>query len=246
VDHRGLVDALRREGAALGAVPLDDVDVPTCPEWNLPELVTHVGWVHRWQAAPLRTDDPDRLVAIDRSAEIPLDELSDWYHDGFLDLLGALDATPPDRPCPSFAGPRPATFWARRAAHETAIHRWDAEAATGRATPLDPAQAVDIVDEMFEVVVPRRFDPAAWEHEPSSIHLHATDLGPDSGLHGEWLVVLGSDGVRVTREHAKGDVAARGTISDLALLMTGRLPPARLEVFGDTVHLDRWFRAVRF
>jgi transcription-repair coupling factor (superfamily II helicase) len=58
--------------------------------------------------------------------------------------------------------------------------------------------------------------------------------------------VLGSDGVRVTREHAKGDVAARGTISDLALLMTGRLPPARLEVFGDTVHLDRWFRAVRF
>lgn len=244
MDHRALVDALRREGAALGAVPISDIDVPTCPDWSLPDLVRHVGWVHRWQTAQLRADDPGKLVAIDRSADIPLDELPDWYDDGLLALLGTLDSTPPDRPAPSFAGPRTAAFWARRAAHETAIHRWDAEAAVDRPTPLERAQALDIVDELLEVAVPRRFDPEAWEHDTVRIHLHATDLEEGAEPPGEWLIEVGADGVTWTHEHAKGDVAARGTASDLALMITGRVPPARLEVFGDPAHLDRWLRVV--
>jgi uncharacterized protein (TIGR03083 family) len=241
VEHAALVDALRREGAALGAVPISDTDVPTCPEWTIVDLVTHVGWVHRWQEAQLRTDDPSQLVSIDRSEQIDLEALADWYHDGLMSLLGTLDATPADKPTPTFVfGPKPATFWARRAAHETAIHRWDAEAAVDRPSPLEPAQAVDVLDEMLEVMAPRRFDATAWEGDDVTIHLHATDV------EGEWLVRLGVDGLDVKHAHDKGDAAARGSASDLALLMTGRVPPARLEVFGDSRHLDRWFQSVRF
>lgn len=240
VEYSVLVEALRREGAALGSVPVSEVDVPTCPEWTLVDLVTHVGWVHRWQEAQLRSDDPTTIVRIDRSGEIEPDALSDWYHDGLMSLLGALDRTPPDRPAPTFGGPGVAAFWARRAAHETAIHRWDAEAAVDRAAPLDADQAIDIVDELLDVLAPGRFDATAWDGDEVTIHLHATDIA------GEWLVRLGREGVAATREHAKGDVAARGSASDLALLITGRVPPARLEVFGDASALDRWASAIRF
>jgi uncharacterized protein (TIGR03083 family) len=239
VEHAELIAALRREGAALGAVPISDVEVPTCPDWSLPELIHHVGWVQRWQEAQLRSDDTSQLAAVDRPDPLPLDELSDWYRDGLMSLLGTLDATPPDRLTPTWFGPRPATFWARRAAHETAVHRWDAEAAVERPTPLQADQAVDALDELLEVIAPRRFDPQAWRDGDCTIHLHATDVP------GEWVVQLGSAGLQVRHAHEKGDLAARGPASDLLLMMTGRVPAARLELFGDAAVIDQWFGTVR-
>ena len=47
------------------------------------------------------------------------------------------------------------------------------------------------------------------------------------------------DHLVVGHEHAKGDVAARGTASDLALLVWGRRRPS-VEVFGDEAALDAW------
>ena len=73
-----------------------------------------------------------------------------------------------------------------------------------------------------------------------TIHLHCTDGD------GEWLVRLGADGVAVTNEHAKGDVAARGTASDLMLLVWGRIPPERVDVFGDAALLTRWQELTKF
>jgi hypothetical protein len=51
--------------------------------------------------------------------------------------------------------------------------------------------------------------------------------------------------VTVTREHAKGDVAARGTASDLLLFLWGRVPADSLEVFGDADLLARFSQAIR-
>jgi hypothetical protein len=48
----------------------------------------------------------------------------------------------------------------------------------------------------------------------------------------------------VTREHAKGDVAVRGTASDLLLFLWGRLPGERLEVLGDASLVGRYFELV--
>ena len=61
---------------------------------------------------------------------------------------------------------------------------------------------------------------------------------------GEWLVTLGPEGPTVEHAHAKGDVAVRGTASDLLLLLWNRVPVDRCEVFGDAGLLDRWREAV--
>jgi predicted lipid carrier protein YhbT len=71
------------------------------------------------------------------------------------------------------------------------------------------------------------------------VHLHCTDLD------GEWLVTLTSPRPTVERVHAKGDVAARGTASDLDLFLWGRIGGDALEVFGDRELLDRFQGATR-
>ena len=72
-----------------------------------------------------------------------------------------------------------------------------------------------------------------------SIHVHCTDT------EGEWLVRRDGDDLVVTREHAKGDVAARGSASDLLLFLWGRRPVSALDVFGDGDLLDRFRESIR-
>ena len=79
----------------------------------------------------------------------------------------------------------------------------------------------------------------AHEVGDGTVHLHCTDID------GEWLISSGGGEVTVTREHAKGDVAARGTASDLLLFVWGRVPADALEVFGDTDLLARFRQAVK-
>jgi hypothetical protein len=50
--------------------------------------------------------------------------------------------------------------------------------------------------------------------------------------------------VTVEHAHAKGDVAVRGTASDLLLLLWNRAGSDRFQVFGDAGLLDRWRAAV--
>ena len=62
---------------------------------------------------------------------------------------------------------------------------------------------------------------------------------------GEWLARFEPDRAVVTHEHAKGDAAARGTASDLLLLMWGRVPVEQLEVFGDASLFASWHDGMR-
>jgi MDMPI C-terminal domain len=74
---------------------------------------------------------------------------------------------------------------------------------------------------------------ALREGEPeTTIHLHCTDVA------GEWLVRRSPDGLDIERAHAKGDVAARATASDLDLYLHGRVPVDALELFGDPELLE--------
>jgi hypothetical protein len=54
------------------------------------------------------------------------------------------------------------------------------------------------------------------------------------------LITGTADGTELTREHAKGDVAARGCASDLFLFLWGRVAPTTLDVFGDAALLDQF------
>ena len=61
----------------------------------------------------------------------------------------------------------------------------------------------------------------------------------------EALAACTYGGFTVTAEHAKGDVAARGSASDLLLFLWGRVPADSLEVFGDAELLARFRQAIR-
>lgn len=155
------------ERAAFGRVLEDgdlDAPVPGCPGWRLRELAAHLGGVHRWArlavlAAPGPGEDPtpragaalaERPVPSERAA------LVDWFEDGGAELERTLRETDPTMPCWTMAPPEVAGFWMRRQAHETAVHRWDAQRSAGTPTPIDPALAADGVAEVVDMVFPRQ------------------------------------------------------------------------------------------
>ncbi len=218
----------------IGSTALD-LAVRSCPDWTLADLAVHLGGVYRWAAATLELGERAGRVPFSGSPE----EIPDWFA-GSVDLIEvALVEHAPGDPAWTFGPEKVAVFWHRRMTHETSIHRWDAQTAVGTPEPIDPTMAVDGIDEIMDVLIPLKVGSNMLD-EGRSVHLHATDVP------GEWLIVQEAEGLAISRQHGKGTVAARGTASDLFLFASGRLDPARLEVFGDTAVLEAMGRACHF
>jgi uncharacterized protein (TIGR03083 family) len=219
-----------------------DAPVPTCPKWTVTELLDHLVRGDNWARTIVERGEQgstDRVLPEDTDPSITGDALVQAFRSGATALVDALAAVDPTTPVWTFgAHDRTAAFWQRRRAQETAVHRYDAESAAGITTPVDTDLAVDGIDEFLAVFLPRladNFGPV----DDGTVHLHCTDA------EGEWLVTIRGGGVTVTGEHAKGDVAARGSASDLLLFLWGRVPADQLEVFGDDALLDRFRQAIR-
>jgi uncharacterized protein (TIGR03083 family) len=236
MEHWEYIDAITAESNALAYAAAEagmDAPVPSCPGWTVKDLVVHDGLVQRWATEIVRTKSTERPGFGDRPA-IPDDELTRWYRDGAVALAAELTRADPATPVWTFGADQTVAFWLRRQAQETAVHRWDAENAAGDLSPLSPKLAVDGIDEWLGFLVARG---ASLSGQGETIHLHCTDT------EGVWLITRAPDGVTVERAHAKGDVAARGTASDLDLYLWGRVPAGALEVFGDPALLES-FRAL--
>ncbi len=241
LDPTVLTSTLRSEGELLGATPADVLDrtVPGCPAWNVAQLLGHTSWVHRWVTAIL-TAAPEVKVSpkdVPTAPEGPA--VVDWYREGFAALLDAFATVDLDATYRTFVGPQDGWWWLRRQVHETAVHRWDADSAhLATPRPIDAVIAVDGVDEALDVHVVRRFDAEAFGATGQTLHLHATDT------EGEWMFTMAPDGLTWARGHGKGDVALRGTASDLLLWVWSRVPTDHFEVFGDADLAARWQAAV--
>lgn len=265
MDTAEYLSALHREAAAfVAAASLATAApapaVPSCPGWSMTDLVLHLGAVYRHavrivanrqrEEVPLSRDDLGWLrlgqhyiawlVQGAAPSDVPLPtEVLAWCEQSAAELEAVLRAADPDEPIWTWAQDRRVAHYPRMMAIETAIHRWDAQLAQDDPAPIEATLAVDGIDQTFDVMLPAR---RQWrEPRPSageSYHFHRSD-GP-----GEWVVRFEPAGVVITREHAKGDVAARGTASDLFLFLWHRIPAARLDVFGDASLLDRYFELV--
>jgi uncharacterized protein (TIGR03083 family) len=215
------INALARDGGALGAAAVDhlDADVAACPGWSMADLVYHAYEVHHfWRSIVAgRLAEPD-VQTVARPAD---DVLLSAYRAGLEELVATLSAVDPAMPVWSWSPQKDAAFVLRRMAQETAVHCWDAEAAAGRPQPVEPVLAADGIDEFLHFFFPGQAADAPVVG--GSVHLHCTDT------EGEW-VVRDED---VTREHAKGDAAIRGLASDLLLVLWRRLPLDTVEVIGD-------------
>ena len=157
-DVAGYIAALRREGELLATAAERagmSAAVPSCPGWAVRDLLKHTGYVHRWAtgfvagglARPTGGASEEEILG-----QGPGDaELPGWFREGHAALVGVLSQAPPDLDTWAFlAAPSPLAFWARRQAHETAVHRVDAEQAAGRTSDsaFEPAFAADGVDEL--------------------------------------------------------------------------------------------------
>ncbi len=238
------------------AVAVRDADqrlpVPTCPDWTLGKLAEHVGRAHRWAAAVVerralsRVDSrevDDRHIPADAPGRVG------WLVSGASRVVDAMRTTGPETKVWTWAGVQPAIFWARRMTHETAIHRADGELALGRAFTLSPRLAADGISEWLTLLtslhLAQRFtEPPLADGQ--RMHLHASDDG--IGGTGEWLVRGTASGLEWEHGHAKGDVAVRGPVSGLLLVIMRRLPPTHpgVEVLGDAALLDHWLAQTRF
>jgi uncharacterized protein (TIGR03083 family) len=225
--------------------------IPTCPDWTLRELTLHVGRAHRWAAEICRTraaefipfrEVPDRAFPADRA------EQDWWLRDSAARIIETVRAAGDDVVW-SFVGSGPASFWRRRMAHETLVHRADGEIAAGREPVIDAGLAADAIDEWLCLLS----GPAFGKPDPrpaalpagAALHVHVTDDEVDGG---EWLVGNTGTGVVVERAHGKGDAAIAGPAGRLLLVLSRRLPASdpAVTVHGNAGILAGWLAGTPF
>jgi uncharacterized protein (TIGR03083 family) len=233
-------------------------DVATCPGWTLAKLMKHVGIMHRWTRHLVAERVTEPLSSRDVPVTPPGDPRAypDWLAEGGADLVATLRAADPGTPVWSWGSRHDAGFWARRMLHETTVHRADADLALGREPHIQAGTAADGIDEFLANV-----GVAEWMAKPlrelegagETLHIHATDTPaadahPHGRVSGEWTITLSPGTFTWTHGHGKGDVAVRGPMSDLLLLLYGRREPfdGRFEVFGDRDLLARWLAKTVF
>ena len=233
-----LVDELELQGKALAAAAGRaglDAEVPTCPRWTVRKLVEHTGRVHRWAATYVRDGRQAFGGKAPTMESPPAEGTLDWFVEGHAALVAALRAAPADLETWSFMpAPSPLAFWARRQAHETAIHRADADAANGTAPAYEPRFAADGIAELLGAFY-RRNGGTLVADPPCSLLVAPTDAGP------AWHVRINPDGREVTEgAELPADCTVRGRASDLYLLLWNRNPADGPDVSGDPDVLRIW------
>ena len=230
---------LRAEGAAfraaVGQPGVLDNRVPSCPEWTVGDLVHHLGWVYRRVHAHANrgvTTRPENLPDEPRPDDAAL---LGWWDERYASLLALLDALDPALPAWNWAPQaKRAEFWMRRMAHETAVHRWDAQiGVSGLTEPVEAKFAVDGVTEVLDTWLPagRRKGPL---DRTGIVALHATDAEQTwyVRLRGAGIALLDTDTLLDDAQHHER-VVASGSASDLMLALYGRVPFDVLNVSGD-------------
>lgn len=224
-----------------GADPM--TPVPSCPGWNLGQLLHHVGGVHRWTETIVgtraRMPVSDDIVNDLSGYRKDMDEVGRWLDDGALRLTETLREAGPDIEVWTPGPGDTATFWARHALHETVMHGSDAAEALD--TEFDMSR--DVAVDGFETWLGCASVPEAYETRPGQPEL----LGPGRSLafqttdgSGHWLVDL--TGPAATWRHGTGPaaVAVRGSIADLLLFVYRRPPRGAVDITGDRALLELW------
>ena len=246
------VNALRREGEWLADAAERaglDATVPPCAPWQVKDLLRHTGYVHRWAARHI-TERPGQVLDGPSEQEILRGGADDagllaWFRDGHAALAQTLATADPAVECATFiAAPSPLAFWARRQAHETAIHRADADSAAGTMPEYEPGFAADGIDELITGFGRRRKYQPRSTAGGTRLRVLATDTGD------AWLVEAHEGRLQPRRD--AGDLqeagcTVSGPASGLYLYLWNRADAARagVTVAGDPGLLSAWQSSVR-
>lgn len=245
VDRLRLLAALEAESSRF-VVLLGEADpgavVPTCPDWDVASLASHVGMIHRWVTRIVQDREQARIPKPVVPHEIAVVE---WFQEGSADLVRTLEEAPADLEVWNWSADAPAAidFWVRRMLHETLVHRLDLELALDvEHDPVTAELASDGIDELLEHFVGGVPDWAGFTSSGAHVHLHPID--GEAGWHLELgrcvgttprgrevdlpgLVVKGLDDV------PEDATVVRGGTTDLHHWLWGRAELHGLEIRGD-------------
>jgi len=199
-----------------------DARVASCPDWTGRDLQIHVGRFARLvhQLIEARGAQPEQEPIPD--AEVLAD-----YDADLARLVATLHDTDPSAPAFTWSvTPKVAGFWSRRAVHELAVHRWDAETIThAEPAPLPADVAVDGIDEFLTEFVATGLAAGMVPPRPATLVIEPTDV--DERFERD----LGDPGPVTT---------IRGTASDLLLALWRRRDPLSVHAGGDPTPLEHW------
>jgi uncharacterized protein (TIGR03083 family) len=243
MDAATWIEQLEAHGRSLGDAAEHaglEADVPTCPDWDVRALLAHIGMVHRWAATHVCAGRPAfEGNSVAPFFPAPADGVLEWYRAGHAELVRALRAAPEDLVAYTFladAGPARG-FWARRQAHETAIHRADAEAALGSTPEFDRDFAIDGIAELLEGFYARAGGKLVAD-APITLRVAPTDADVT------WLVELRPDGRTITRDvDGTGDCTVSGSAGDVYLYLWNRR--GTVQVSGDERAVQLWHQLAR-
>ena len=228
------LDAVQRQGRLLAdsaRQPSLQAAVPSCPGWTVARLLGHVTKVHHWVAAILRNGQPDGF-------EFPVpadDELFEVYDTGLQAMLKQLRATPERAVVWTYLpAPSAKLFWARRMAHETAIHRVDAQLAAGfGVADFDPEFAADGIDELLTGSA-TRFDRSRL---PGDQTISLTPLDSNAA----WTLTIGPELISCRPLAVDdADLSVFGLAGDLYRWVWNRAGGDDVSLRGDLSLADRW------
>lgn len=213
--------------------------VPTCPGWTAADLVEHVALVYLHKVESMRQGGiSESSWPPDISGEETL-ALLDKAYDTLVAEFAARDVH--DGPAGTWYDPDQSVgFWIRRMAHETVIHRVDAERAAGAPVAAIPDDlALDGIDEVLVVFLAyssRKWPDDFTERLPSTAETVLVTAGDRA-----WLVRFDPDGVSAETASTATDAPARvaGTPQQVLLWLWRRADDDTVERSGDSAALDR-------
>ncbi|WBB79018.1 maleylpyruvate isomerase family mycothiol-dependent enzyme [Micromonospora sp. WMMD882] len=239
------IGALRTEGPAFAAAVAEappETPVLSCPGWTVTDLARHMAGVYQYVHGRAGAGDasPPPARSGPAMAEVPAGaSVLQVWQEAYDRLLLLFDGLDPEAPAWNWAPqPKRAGFWPRRVAHETAIHRWDAQLAIAAGEPIEAKLAADGVSEVLDTFLPagRRRTRGQWR---GVVQLVATDAQQEwfLRLRGEGVALLDT-GTILDHDDHHARAHAVGTASDLLLALWGRVDFDALTVTGDRALLE--------
>lgn len=183
--------------------------VPSCPDWNFKQLMLHLADVQsHWAKTILNSDASQEMDFINQT---PDREINEWCELKTKELIDAINAVSPDKPCATWwSNPKTAEAIARHQAQEACVHAWDAQLAVGKDLALPHAVALDGISEWINV-------HDEWtESKDFTIVFAPTDSSET-----------------ITWNRGGAAVTLSATASDLTLFLNGRRPISELNITGD-------------
>jgi uncharacterized protein (TIGR03083 family) len=235
LDTATYLASIRRDSDALLAAAEGNLPgrVPTCPDWNVGDLLWHVAGVFNFWAQIVEGRLLDQRAVVKLTDPEDDEELLPLLRDRTDHLVRVLEGADLDTPIWTWSSVKRVAFVPRRMAQEIAVHRFDGQTAAGSAEPLEAGIAGDGVDEFFEHMLS---DEDEMQGPIETVALQATDT------RDRWLVTVGEGSMLVARAAGDGPLPAatvRATASDLDLALWRRVGSDTLDVKGDRGAVER-------